>query len=480
MWRKVSNAYEHGAVAVVLVTDEFDIRRQVARRQTQLQSAVNDFTQAAEDFQKIEKPSLAEIDAYRNGVDKSIETLAAQSKKLAAEFDPLLKFRVPGTGGEGSRIPVVQCRRAEVDALLKASLNTDLATLERDIDKGPTPHSRAITGWRVTGDINVERREAEVKNVVAVLEGTGPLADETVVIGAHYDHLGFGDAGSFVPNSHEIHNGADDNASGAAALIEVAHELASLGKKLPRRVVFIAFTGEERGCIGSARYCREPLFPLENTVAMLNMDMVGRLKDDKLIIQGVDTSAEFPPIIDRLNKEYGFSVTEKSGGVGPSDHTSFYPHHIPVLHFFTGLHSDYHRPSDDFATINVPGMRRVAALVASTAAALAEAPARPSYVEKGNSESSGESGDRPYFGSIPDFGPEGPGYAIGGATKDSPADKAGLKAGDVIIKFGESRIGNLEDFDSALRKYKSGDKVPVIVRRGGEEVPLEATLAPPR
>ena len=233
--------------------------------------------------------------------------------------------------------------------------------------------------------------------------------------------------------------------------------------------------------IGSARYCREPLFPLDNTVAMLNMDMVGRLKDDKLIIQGVNTAAEFGPIIEHLNKQFGFDVTEKSGGLGPSDHSSFYSHKIPVMHFFTGLHSDYHRPSDDFDKINVPGMRRVAEMVADTAAAIAAAPTRPSYVEQtSGGRGDATAGDRPYFGSIPDFGQEKPGYAISGAAQGSPADKAGFKAGDVITKFGESKIGNLEDFDSALRKYKAGDKVPVLVDRNGAEVKLEVTLAPPR
>jgi hypothetical protein len=214
---------------------------------------------------------------------------------------------------------------------------------------------------------------------------------------------------------------------------------------------------------------------------MLNMDMVGRLKDEKLIIQGVNTATEFGPIIDRLNEKYSFDVTQQTGGFGPSDHSSFYSHKIPVMHFFTGLHSDYHRPSDDFDKINVPGMRRVAELVADTAVTVAEADARPTYVEQASgARRDGASSDRPYFGSIPDFGQERPGYAISGASKDSPADKAGLKGGDVIIKFGESKIGNLEDFDSAVRKYKAGDKVPVTVERNGTDVQLDVTLAPPR
>jgi C-terminal processing protease CtpA/Prc len=181
-----------------------------------------------------------------------------------------------------------------------------------------------------------------------------------------------------------------------------------------------------------------------------------------------------------LNETLGFDLTEKEGGTGPSDHSSFYARKIPVMHYFTGLHSDYHRPSDDFDKINVAGMRRVAEIVAGTAVAIAEADARPTYVETKSTERSGGDGDRPYFGSIPDFGQEQPGYAISGATKDSPADKAGLKGGDIIIKLGDSKIGNLEDFDNALRKFKGGDKVPVVVKRGSEEVRSEVTLSPPR
>ncbi len=479
MSRKVSNAYEHGAAAVILVSSEAGLEKNIDQRRPQLKTAVAAITEAQAEFQNIDKPTLAQAAAHQQRLGELIEDLETQNKNLGDVLDPLLPFNAPG-GGDPSHIPVVHCRRAAVDRMLKEALGTGLDQLEREIDQGPTPYSRELPGWRLTGEINVFRREAEVKNVVAVLEGEGPKADETIVIGAHYDHLGLGGEGSFVTDGKQIHNGADDNGSGTAALLEVARILTAREKKLPRRVVFIAFTGEERGLIGSARYCKEPLFPLENTVAMLNMDMVGRLKDEKLIIQGINTAPEFGPIIDRLNESCGFDLTRKTGGSGPSDHSSFYAKKIPVLHYFTGLHSDYHRPSDDFDKINVPGMRRVAEMVAATAVALAEADARPTYVETKSSERAGGDGDRPYFGSIPDFGQEQPGYAISGATKDSPADKAGLKGGDIIIKLGDSKIGNLEDFDSALRKFKGGDKVPVIVKRGGEEVRAEITLAPPR
>ena len=212
---------------------------------------------------------------------------------------------------------------------------------------------------------------------------------------------------------------------------------------------------------------------------MLNMDMVGRLTDEKLIVYGTDTASEFAALVEKLGKQAGFDLAEKKGGFGPSDHSSFYAQQIPVLHFFTGSHSDYHRPTDDFPKINVDGMRRVGILVADVAAALAEA-SDPPHFQESTAVAAGGGGDRPYFGSVPDFSSDTTGYALAGVTKDSPADKAGFKAKDVIIRFGESRVGNLEDFDSALRKYKAGDKVPVVVKRGGSEVTLTVRLDPPK
>ncbi|HEX3658256.1 MAG TPA: M28 family peptidase [Pirellulales bacterium] len=479
--RKLSNAYEHGAAAVVFCTDEYEIEQNVARRNKLWQQAIDELEQAAAKFKKVEHPSLEQIGRQRKLIDELASVVREQGDKLAAEFDPLLGFKGAGFGGEPGRIPVIFCRREALAGMIHAALGKDLGTLESEIDKGLKPHSVALKDWRLSGQITVNRREAEVKNVVAVLEGEGPHADETIVVGAHYDHLGFGGEGSFLPDKREIHNGADDNASGTADLIEVARRLATLGHKLPRRVVFIAFTGEERGLLGSAYYCRHPLFPLDKTVAMLNMDMVGRLSDAKLTVQGVDTAKQFGEVLDKANADYDFKITRQSGGFGPSDHSSFYGHKIPVMHFFTGIHKDYHRPSDDFDKINVPGMRQVAGLVTDVALALAEADSRPTYQEtKRPAMAGGGGGDRPYFGSIPDFAPTEPGYGISGVTSGSPADKGGLKAGDIIIKLGESRIGNLEDFDSALRKHKGGDKVPVIVRRAGKELTLTVTLDLPR
>jgi len=481
--RKVSNAYEHGAAAVIFCTDEEELRRVVGKEESRLQETVDELVRVDAEFKKIKDPPLDQIDAHSRKLAELAEQITKCRKRIAEQLDPILGFDRGGDDSETHTIPVLHVQRAVLDRAATAALGADLAKLERQIDKTGKPNSRELTGWHIAGQTDIERTPTAAKNVLGELDGVGPHADETIVVGAHYDHLGYGGVGSLAPDSHAIHPGADDNGSGTAALLEVARRLVARSHEhpLPRRILFIAFTGEERGLLGSARYVRNPLVPLDKTIAMLNMDMVGRMKDHKLIVYGADTAVEFPDLIKRINAKYDFKIVSQPGGFGPSDHASFYAKHLPVLHFFTGTHSDYHRPTDTADKLNVPDMERVADFVADAAAALAEAEGPPKFTESQvSSVHLTAQGDRPYFGSIPDFGREEPGYAISGVAKNSPAEKGGLKGGDAIIRFGDSKIGNLEDFDSALRKHQAGDKVAVWVKRGSEEVKLEVVLDPPR
>lgn len=472
---KVSNAFQHGAAAVIFVTDQVEIDGHVKAEKRRRQA---DKQKAAENKSEEPAPSAP---ALTDPQAPSLEVINAEIERvtLENESDVLFDLRRAGEDAEGREMPVLHCRRAVIDPIVRAALGKSLAELEQAIDQGPKPHSAELTNWRVVGQTDIERDRTTIKNVIAVLEGEGPLADETVVVGAHYDHLGRGGEGSADPNSKEIHNGADDNASGTAVLVEIARTLAARDKKLPRRVVFLAFTGEERGLLGSAHYIRQPLFPLEKTVAMLNMDMVGRLQDNKLIVNGAGTAKQFAAWLDEANAETKFELIKKPSGFGPSDHASFYAKQIPVLHFFTGSHKDYHRPSDDHDKLDFDGMRRTADLVALLTEKVATVADRPEYQETQNTEVA-RGGSRPYFGSIPDFSHETPGYALAGVTPGSPAERAGIKGGDVVIQFGESKIANLEDIDGALRKYKAGDQVPVVVKRGDKQVTLQVTLDPPR
>jgi len=274
--------------------------------------------------------------------------------------DVLMDFRYSSRAADVASIPAIHLRRSVLDAMLQSSRATPLTDLEKAIDRLLKPHSGPLTGWSVGMAVAVNRKIIPAKNVVGVLEGQGPHAQETVIIGAHYDHLGWGERGSLARlKTPAIHHGADDNGSGTTTIIELARRLAQMPHR-DRRLVFIAFSGEERGLLGSAYYCKHPLFPLANTVAMVNLDMVGRLRPDKetgkskLQVHGIGTAKNFNSLMDDLNKSFDFKFQKVASGFGPSDHASFYAKNIPVLFFFTGDHPDYHRPSDTADKINIP------------------------------------------------------------------------------------------------------------------------------
>ncbi|MFO0904463.1 MAG: M20/M25/M40 family metallo-hydrolase [Pirellulales bacterium] len=478
--RKIANAAERGAAAVILVNDLFSIRQSRVAAENAWKESVAKLVSAHQDYSAKPTPTAEETAAYRKEVARMAEQIRLNQEKLDGDFDAVPGFLEAGQGSSAKVMPVLFCKRAALAETLK-SAGVDLDAVEQEIDRDLQPRSRELAGWRGVGETDVQHRRADVHNVIGVLEGEGPLAQETIVIGAHYDHVGKGGpgSGSLAPSWNvDVHNGADDNASGTASLLEAARYFGSQPQKPRRRLVFIAFTGEERGLLGSAHYVKNPRFPLESTIAMVNMDMVGRLLDNKLIVYGTGTATEFNPLLDRLNEQHKFLLTKQPEGFGPSDHASFYGKQIPVFHFFTGTHPDYHRPSDDAERLNIDGLRRITALVCDTVKAIDAADKRPEYKEVKGSAQIARSGDRPYFGSIPDFAEGVEGYALMGVTKGSPADRAGLKAGDVIVKLGDSRVANLDDFDLALRKFKAGDKAPVTVKRGNETLTLTVTLDP--
>lgn len=325
------------------------------------------------------------------------------------------------------------------------------------------------------GDING-------KNVIGIVPGKDPvLRNETVIVGAHYDHLGLGGFGALdAPDSTgRVHNGADDNASGTAALLAIAARIQA--NPPARTVVFIAFSGEELGLLGSDWYVKHPLYPLSATEAMLNLDMVGRLTSDKLIVYGTGTATEFPALLDSLNWYAKFDLRPQPEGYGPSDQTSFYAAKVPVLHFFTDLHGDYHRSTDDWDKINAPGLIRVADFAAAMVTALGNRPGRLTFVDVPPPAPKGgvavTSGYGAYLGTVPDMASgEAGGVRISGVSKGSPAEVAGLQGGDLIVKIGDYDTPNLQEMTGALRAYKPGDKVVIVVQRNGEEKKLDVTL----
>ena len=312
------------------------------------------------------------------------------------------------------------------------------------------------------------------RNVVAVIPGTSAaLRGEVVVIGAHYDHLGMGGFGALDPDSTgRVHNGADDNASGTAALLEIGRALAH--RRPARTIVLVAFSGEELGTLGSSYFVQHPRpEPIDSLYAMLNLDMVGRMRNARLLALGAATAKEFPALLDSLNSPPRFDLRASGDGWGPSDHAVFFATRHPVLHFFTDLHEDYHRSTDDWNKLNVAGIAQIAQFVADLGLALANRPGPLTFVDAPRPQAStGGSGYGAYLGTIPDMSggvPDGQGVKITGVRAGSPAEQAGLAAGDVITAIGDKHIGNLYDMTDALRSHQPGDTVVIVSKRDGVE-----------
>lgn len=334
----------------------------------------------------------------------------------------------------------------------------------------------------------------EARNVVARLPGREEgRPGKVVVVGAHYDHLGLGGEGSLAPGSPAIHNGADDNASGTAALMEIAVRLARSPSRPMRSVVFVAFSGEEMGLLGSQAYVESDHFSAANAVAMINMDMVGRLQDNRLAVFGVGTAEEWPALLGGINASLDppFDLALNPDGFGPSDHSSFYGKGVPVLHFFTNTHMDYHRPSDDWEKVEAAGLERVTDLVTRVTAALAGdwvqvvdltlvadvgAPPNPPPPAQDAPAEAATSGYGPYLGTIPDMSMAEGGVRLTGVREASPAAVAGLQAGDVIVAFAGREIADLYEYTYALRAHAPGDRIEIVVLREGERVTLSAVL----
>ena len=368
------------------------------------------------------------------------------------EESPLPAMRVDPQGGAG--IPVAVMNRSWGQRILDGATEVSLTT-------------------------DVVERTHEVDNIVGRISADERLPG-AVVLGAHYDHLGFGGASSLAPVAHEPHNGADDNASGAAALLAAARVLSARREQLGRDVIFVAFTGEENGLLGSSHFTREPppgAAP-EGLVAMLNMDMVGRLRNDRLAVLGGASAEEWEAVIRPFCAAFELECELGGDGYGPSDQMSFYAAGVPVLHFFTGAHDDYHKPSDDTASINAAGGARIAGLVADVALELttregltylaAEAPA-----PLGDVRSYGAS-----LGTIPDYtgSPDNrPGMRLAGVRPGGPADQAGLQRGDWIVELSGREVRDIYDLMYVLREVKPGEQGTVVVERDGERIERPVT-----
>jgi hypothetical protein len=320
-----------------------------------------------------------------------------------------------------------------------------------------------------------KKEKTRTANVIGFLQGNDKkLKDEVVIIGGHYDHLGWGGKHA-MDTVKAIHYGADDNASGTAGLIELAEYFAKNKKKLKRSLLFIAFSGEEEGLHGSIYYTKNPYLSLEKTQTMINMDMIGRMKDSILIVEGMGSSPYWKELFSSLDTQY-FKMRYKPDGIGPSDHASFYRKNIPVLFYFTGLHKDYHKASDTKDKINYIGQNDALKLISSTIDKIQSKKERIPFSLVPIDTTKKSSSFSVWVGGTPDYGYDGEGLKISDVAPNSPAEKAGLKAEDVVIKFGDTQIKNIYDYTGQLSKYKVGDIVNFVVKRAGKDVVIPVTL----
>ncbi|MBI3933788.1 MAG: M28 family peptidase [Acidobacteria bacterium] len=398
--------------------------------------------------------------------------------------DRLVPFGT-SSGPNDLGIPIVQVTQEVVTSWMKQA-GKSFVELQKALDRNLQSQSFPLpVDFQLTVHTEVHQRRSDLKNVVGVLRGNDPqLRDEYIVIGAHYDHLGSGEQGGTMAPSQigQIHHGADDNASGTAGIMELARYFAADGN-LRRSLLFMAFAGEELGLLGSAHYVQQPLAPLDRTIAMLNLDMIGRVNNNKLYVGGVGTSPGFRKLVEQENQFTKFDLDFSDMGYDASDHMSFGRHQVPVMFFFSGLHADYHKPSDTWDKVAPVETALVLELVARVAQRIDQAEERPAYTPPPTRNprtpraAAEQEGYGTYFGSVPDFGQTEKGVKFADVREDSPAAKAGLKPGDVLVKFDGNEVLNLYDFTYALQGKKPGDDVAVVVLRDGQEIQASVKLA---
>ncbi len=364
---------------------------------------------------------------------------------------------------------------------LLAGSDKSLAELQTGLDD-ENPHftgTLALAGTHVKIQAGVERIKKTDNNVVGVLRASDGVS-EAVLIGAHYDHIGYGEVGSLARKGEEgqIHNGADDNASGTSTVLELAAALGELkrtGSTFRRDIVFCLWSGEELGIIGSSAFVAQPPIALDKMSAYLNFDMVGRLRDNKLILQGVGSSSLWRKVIERRNVAAGFNLVIQDDPYQPTDITAFYPKGVPVLSFFTGSHDNYNRPTDDAQTLDYVGMERISKFAHAIIRDLATRKESPDYlkVERVRNKGGNRDAMRAYLGTIPDYVSDGTeGVKLSGVSAGGPADKAGLQSGDLIVKLAGQDITNIYDYTFAIDAVKIGEATEVVVMRNGEKVTL--------
>lgn len=420
-------------------------------------------------------------------VQKALAARQRGARALLVVLDPVHDREEIGYDGwmrdpqvEDYGFTVFRIERTALEKALGDALDTD--TVAADIDRDLQPRSQPIAGAELRLRERFTRVRRTVRNVIGVLKGSHPrLAHEAVIVGAHYDHLGLGGRHSLASDAiGEVHNGADDNASGTAALIEIARAASARREHFRRTVIFAAFAAEELGLLGSAHYAEHPHVPLERTVAMINLDMIGR-PAGRILVSGLDTAPSLRDDVREVGRGKTVEVRTTPGGaaIASSDDATFVARRVPALAFFSGFHTDYHRPSDDWDRIDAAGAAEVARIALGLTERLARRSERPAFVDppaRPSHAAAGATGYGPYFGSVPDFVESIRGVRFADIRAGSPADQAGIRRGDVLVQFDGKPVVTLHDFTYALREKRPGDIVRVVVVRDGQEIAADVKL----
>jgi hypothetical protein len=392
-------------------------------------------------------------------------------------FEPLDKDR----GERNTGIIAIQVNRNKIAEYFPKN---SLYPTELEINKTKKPHSFDLPNAQIHIKVDLEDKKVTTENVFGVLEGSDPtLKNEYVIVGAHYDHLGWGGPTSLYRGKKPmIHNGADDNASGVAVMMELSRLLSQNPPK--RSVLFVSFTAEELGLLGSNYFVNHPPIDLKQVSAMVNLDMVGRLRNNELIAIGVGSSNVFSTMINEADSTGEIlNISKSDNPIAASDNTSFYLKNIPSIFFFTGVHNDYHRPTDDWDKINYPGCEKIDDFLVKFVNKIANFPEKLPFVKVVGADkdakmsSGGGYGSKVWFGIIPNFENEPKGFKISGTSPGSPAEKAGLKENDIIIKIDDKEIKNIHDFMYALQEHKAGDVLVVKFLRGNEPKTTDVKLS---
>lgn len=380
--------------------------------------------------------------------------------------DELPRMRTGAAAGSAS-IPVVSMKLS----FLKRLFGMEGVAIAADGDL-KAARSFVLAGSSIDMTVKLKREKSTASNIVGFLPATVKTA-ETIVVGAHWDHLGRGIEGSLAEKFGEVHRGADDNASGTAGVLELAR-MFSGEKERKRNILFVCFAAEEIGGLGSVHFTKNPPIPISDIIAMINLDMIGRFKE-KVIVDGAGTAKEWKDILEKANTgKLNLSLHED--GYGASDHSSFYAKSIPVLFFFTGAHADYHLPSDTADKIDLEGETKILGLVANVVTETMNMNGKPLYVATEGNSGAGRASFNVYVGTVPDFTEEGKGFKILSVRPKSPAEKAGIMGGDLLVSLGGKKIENIYDYTYALREFKPGEEAEAVVIRGGKEVRLKVVF----